>query len=127
MERIDNQLITKHLSDICNREDIDFSASALSMISNVSEGSVRDALSILDQAIIYSDGKLESNHISEMLGLLDQNRSLKLFEMILNQNHNGTITELEMEIKDGIDPYSILNGLMAVSYTHLTLPTTLSV
>ena len=116
LERIDNQLITKHLSDICNREDIDFSASALSMISNVSEGSVRDALSILDQAIIYSDGKLESNHITEMLGLLDQNRSLKLFEMILNQNHNGTITELEMEIKDGIDPYSILNGLMDINW-----------
>ena len=82
----------------------------------ISEGSVRDALSILDQAIIYSDGKLESNHITEMLGLLDQNRSLKLFEMILNQNHNGTITELEMEIKDGIDPYSILNGLMDINW-----------
>ena len=80
------------------------------------QGSVRDALSILDQAIIYSDGKLESNHITEMLGLLDQNRSLKLFEMILNQNHNGTITELEMEIKDGIDPYSILNGLMDINW-----------
>ena len=51
-----------------------------------------------------------------MLGLLDQNRSLKLFEMILNQNHNGTITELEMEIKDGIDPYSILNGLMDINW-----------
>ena len=36
--------------------------------------------------------------------------------MILNQNHNGTITELEMEIKDGIDPYSILNGLMDINW-----------
>ena len=116
LERIDNQLIIKHLSDICNKENIDFSLSALSMISNVSEGSVRDALSILDQAIIYSDGKLESNHITEMLGLLDQNRSLKLYEMILDQNHSGTLTELEMEIKDGIDPYSILNGLMDINW-----------
>ena len=80
VSEIDNQLISKHLSEICHKEEINFSESALSMISNVSEGSVRDALSILDQAIIYSDGKLESNHITEMLGLLDQNRSLKLFD-----------------------------------------------
>ena len=116
LERIDNHLINKHLSDVCNKEKIIFSEGALKMISNVSEGSVRDALSILDQAIIYSDGRLEANHIIEMLGLLDQNRSFKLFELIFEQKNSEMLTELEKEIKDGIDPFSILNGLMDINW-----------
>ena len=52
------------------KEKIIFSEGALKMISNVSEGSVRDALSILDQTIIYSDGRLEANHIIEMLEII---------------------------------------------------------
>lgn len=116
LERIDNQLINNHLSDVCNKEKIIFSEGALKMISNVSEGSIRDALSILDQAIIYSDGRLEANHIIEMLGLLDQNRSFKLFELIFEQKNNEMLSELENEIKDGIDPFSILNGLMEVNW-----------
>ena len=116
LERIDNHLINKHLSDVCNKEKIIFSEGALKMISNVSEGSVRDALSILDQAIIYSDGRLEANHIIEMLGLLDQNRSFKLFELIFEQKNSEMLSELEKEIKDGIDPFSILNGLMDINW-----------
>ena len=116
LERIDNHLINNHLSDVCNKENIIFSEGALKMISNVSEGSIRDALSILDQAIIYSDGRLEANHIIEMLGLLDQNRSFKLFELIFEQKNSEMLSELEKEIKDGIDPFSILNGLMDINW-----------
>ena len=116
LERIDNHLINNHLSDVCNKEKIIFSEGALKMISNVSEGSVRDALSILDQAIIYSDGRLEANHIIEMLGLLDQNRSFKLFKLIFEQKNSEMLSELEKEIKDGIDPFSILNGLMDINW-----------
>ena len=121
LEKIDNLLISKHLSKICHKEEINFSESALSMIANVSEGSLRDALSILDQAIIYSDGKLEAYHITEMLGLLDQNRSLKLFEKIIEQNHSDTLTELEKEINHGVDPFSILNGLMDINWKLMSL------
>ena len=121
LERINNKLIHKHLSEVCNKEKINFSESALSLISNVSEGSVRDALSILDQAIIYGDGKLESNHIIEMLGLLDQNRSLKLFNKIISQKNSEILTELEEEIKDGIDPFSIINGLMDINWKLMVL------
>ena len=116
LERINNHLIINHLSDVCIKEKISFSESALRMISDVSEGSIRDALSILDQAIIYSDGKLEANHIIEMLGLLNQNRSLELFEIIIEQKNSEILTELEEEIKDGIDPFSIVNGLMDINW-----------
>ena len=116
LDRIDNHLIHNHLSKVCKKEKISFCENALRMISSVSEGSVRDALSILDQAIVYSDGKLEANHIIEMLGLLDQNRSLKLFEIIIYKRNSELLYELEEEIKDGIDPFSIINGLMDINW-----------
>ena len=116
LERIGNDLISEHLSHVCKEEKISFSESALSMISNLSEGSMRDALSILDQAIIYSNGNIKVSHIIEMLGLLDQNRSLKLFEIIIKQKHAEILKELEEEINDGIDPFSIINGLMDINW-----------
>ena len=56
------------------------------------------------------------SHIIEMLGLLDQNRSLKLFEIIIKQKHAEILKELEEEINDGIDPFSIINGLMDINW-----------
>ena len=69
LERIGNDLISEHLSFVCKEEKISFTESALSMISNLSEGSMRDALSILDQAIIYSNGNLKVSHIIDYVCL----------------------------------------------------------
>ena len=72
----------KYLTDISNKEDIKIHNNAIQLIAKSSEGSVRDALSILDQANIINIGKdnISAENIRKMLGLADKDKLLKLIE-----------------------------------------------
>ena len=94
LTRIAAPKISTHLEEICNKESISFSLDALSIISNAAEGSLRDALSILDQAIIHGEGTIKPESIMEMLGIADQKRSLILFEHIINQEQKNVLMNL---------------------------------
>ena len=80
-------LITEHLSYVLDQEKIPFELSAISLISRVAQGSMRDALSLLDQAIAFSAGKVEEGIVSSMLGVVDQSYLLELLEAL--GKHNG--------------------------------------
>ena len=112
LTRIEASKISDQLESICNKEEISFSRNALSFISNIAEGSLRDALSILDQAIVHGEGSIELESITSMLGLVDQNGSLKLFEHIIDQEQEKILEELDLQYKNGFDSIAILNGLM---------------
>ncbi len=112
LTRIESSKISDQLEKICNKEEISFSRNALSLISNMAEGSLRDALSILDQAIVHGEGSIEVERITSMLGLVDQNGSLRLFEHIIDQEQEKILEELDYQYKNGFDSIAILNGLM---------------
>ncbi len=112
LTRIEASKISAHLVDICNKEKIDYTSHGLSLISNVADGSLRDALSILDQAIVHGEGAIKLESIASMLGIANQDRSIKLFGYIIDQKQDQVLEELENQYKSGVDPVSILNGLM---------------
>ena len=112
LSRIEASQIALHLKKICEKENISFSEKGLALISNTAEGSLRDALSILDQAIVHGDGAIKLESVISMLGIADQSQSLRLFEKIMNQDQEQALYELDQQYQSGNDPITIINGLL---------------
>ena len=77
--------IVHHLSHILNNENINFETSALEIIARSGQGSLRDSLTLLDQAIIFSKGSVNTNLVIEMLGLIEPHLMEEIFEIILEK------------------------------------------
>ena len=85
--KISQKYVMQHLIHILNLEKIDFDNEALNIIARHGQGSLRDTLTTLDQAIIFSKGKINTPSVIEMLGLLDSELLDKVFNIILNQDN----------------------------------------
>jgi len=86
LKRLPQSLISKHLAHILDQEKITYEVPALSHIARAADGSMRDALSLLDQAISYGAGKLASADVSTMLGSIEQDHVIKLFEALIKND-----------------------------------------
>ncbi len=90
--------IIHHLSYILNKENVEFQTEALEMISRASGGSLRDSLTLLDQAIIFSRSNITPEQVASMLGLLDTQKLDEIFQSIFSEDKEkilGLISELE--------------------------------
>ncbi|WP_323592705.1 DNA polymerase III subunit gamma/tau [Aliarcobacter butzleri] len=88
--------VIHHLSYILNKENIDFEQNALEILARSGQGSLRDTLTLLDQAIIFSKGKVNTTSVVDMLGLIDPKMMDNIFSMILNKED---ITKLVKELE----------------------------
>jgi DNA polymerase III subunit gamma/tau len=88
-------LLAEHLGNILNTEKITFEPAALDMIGRAGEGSARDALSLLDQAIAYGAGQVKTIEVATMLGALDQTYLFSLLEHIANRDAKALVAEIE--------------------------------
>jgi DNA polymerase-3 subunit gamma/tau len=91
LKRMEIESIINHLSMILNAEQIVFEESALAPIAKGADGSMRDALSLLDQAIAYSGQQLTETAVLEMLGSLDQSFCISLLERVNENDPQGLI------------------------------------
>ena len=108
---ISHELIVKHLEDILIKEQISFESGALKIIARSGSGSLRDTLTLLDQAIIFCGGSISTHGVTDMLGLLDPRR----IDEILSTAQKGSREELCALIKslEGSDAEMIINELIA--------------
>ena len=108
---ISHELIVKHLEDILIKEQISFESDALKIIARSGSGSLRDTLTLLDQAIIFCGGAISTHGVTDMLGLLDPRR----IDEILSTAQKGSHEELCGLIKslEGSDAEMIINELIA--------------
>ena len=89
--------VIHHLSHILNEEGIDFEKDALEILARSGQGSLRDTLTLLDQAIIFSKGRVNTSSVVDMLGLIDPKLMDRIFSIILNKGEiNQIIKELEV-------------------------------
>ena len=103
---IDEQEVVKHLEDICKKENIDFEDEALKIIAENSEGSMRDALSLLDQ-IASGNKSVSLRSVQNSLGL-SEDKALEKLCQIIESSETGLIPELLKElIKSGADSKSL--------------------
>ncbi len=107
--KIANSDVMHHLSHILNEENIDFETDALEILSRTGQGSLRDTLTLLDQAIIFSKGKITTTAVVDMLGLIEPKLMDELFDTILRkQDFTKLVQELEnYEISQVCDEMTI--------------------
>ncbi|MEL6752361.1 MAG: DNA polymerase III subunit gamma/tau, partial [Pseudomonadota bacterium] len=116
LRRIETGELAEHLRGIVGQEGIEAEDEALAMIARAGEGSVRDALSLLDQAIAHASEKVEAEGVRSMLGLADRARVIDLFEHVMGGNIEAALTELKEQYDTGADPVTVLQDL--ASFTH---------
>jgi DNA polymerase III subunit gamma/tau len=117
LKRIEAGMMTRHLAGICQAEDIAFEADALALIARVAEGSVRDALSLLDQAIAHgAEGGVQAAGIRAMLGLSDRGHIIDLFERAMKGDAGGALALMEQLYQAGADPAQVLIELAEFSH-----------
>jgi DNA polymerase-3 subunit gamma/tau len=95
LKRLDAALLFEHFKSIIAKEQVTAEDEALKLIARASEGSVRDGLSLLDQAIAYGDGHVKSTDVYAMLGIIDRTRVIDLFEAVMAGDAARAITEIE--------------------------------
>ncbi|MFK4824550.1 DNA polymerase III subunit gamma/tau [Paenochrobactrum sp. BZR 588] len=117
LRRIESGTLAKHLRKIAGLEQIDVDDISLAMIARAGEGSVRDSLSIFDQAIAHGSGMVEPDAVRAMLGLADRARIIDLFEMLMRGDVAGVLKEFRAQYDVGADPAVVLTDL--ADFNHL--------
>lgn len=109
-KRITNQDIIEHLSEICEKENIPADKSSLEIIAQKSEGCMRDALSIMDKMVSFSDGKITYADTLEHLNILDDGYYFKLLEAIRDQQLSDALLIFDEINRKGFEGDLLLNG-----------------
>jgi DNA polymerase-3 subunit gamma/tau len=117
LRRVDASLVVTHLAGICRTENVAAEDEALAAIARAAEGSVRDSLSILDQAIAHAAGTITLEDVRSMLGLADRARVIDLFEAVMKGDVATALGELRGQYDAGADPTVVLSDL--AEFTHL--------
>ncbi|MDR7036922.1 DNA polymerase-3 subunit gamma/tau [Methylobacterium sp. BE186] len=117
LRRVEAETLSAHLARICEAEGVGAEAEALAAITRAAEGSVRDALSLLDQAIAHGAGTVTAASVRDMLGLADRGRIVDLFEAVMRGDIPATFAELRGQYEAGADPSVVLSDL--AGFTHL--------
>jgi len=120
LKRVKIEELCKHLKDISFKENGEISDNAIRLIARTSEGSVRDAISLLDRALISQSigekNTIEENDVREMLGLADRTKIMTLFKEVLSGNEKEALEHLRSFINDGVDAKNFLNDILEVLY-----------
>ncbi|WP_280140650.1 DNA polymerase III subunit gamma/tau [Devosia crocina] len=117
LRRIPADVMTAYLEKILGEEGIGFEPDALAMIVRAGEGSARDSLSLLDQAIAHGGGSVSAATVKTMLGLGDRARIIDLFEDVMSARVAEALTALRELYDLGADPQTLLADL--AEFTHL--------
>jgi DNA polymerase-3 subunit gamma/tau len=116
LRRIEPEVMMAHLARVAGQEGALLAPDALALITRAAEGSVRDALSLLDQAIAHGAGETTAAQVRAMLGLADRGRVLDLFDMILKGEAAAALTEIGAQYSDGADPMAVLRDLAEITH-----------
>jgi DNA polymerase III subunit gamma/tau len=111
LRRVDVPLLVAHFKKIIANEGAQAEDAALSLIARASEGSVRDGLSLLDQALAMGSGSVETEQVRLMLGLADRGRIFDLLELVLANKPGEAVRALGALTRDGAEPGQVLADL----------------
>lgn len=120
LRRVDHLVLCNYLASICAKEAVAAEEGALSLIARSAEGSVRDALSLLDQAIAHgtaASGTITAETVRAMLGLADRGRIIDLFEALMRGKMVRALGTLKELYDFGADPSEVLSAL--AEFVHL--------
>ena len=111
LRRVEADVLMAHLANIAAKEGVEAEAEALGIIARAAEGSVRDSLSLFDQAIAHAAGSVRADAVRQMLGLADRTRVIDLFEHLVRGDIAKAFKEFREQYDTGADPVVVLSDL----------------
>ncbi|PKP95605.1 MAG: DNA polymerase III subunit gamma/tau, partial [Alphaproteobacteria bacterium HGW-Alphaproteobacteria-15] len=120
LRRIPAPMLAEHFAKVCRLEGIEADAEALRIIAAAAEGSVRDGLSILDQAIAHADldgeGKVTAARVRDMLGLADKGAQRRLLGHLLEGDAKALLAAVDEQYALGVEPLALIRALMDLTH-----------
>ena len=116
LQRVDLNTLTSHLIKICETENIKYEKDAITQICKASEGSVRDALSLLDQAASLCGDDIKDQIVLNMLGLNGYEKNIELFELCLSNQCSEALKVYDDILQNGVQPLQIISNLLEISH-----------
>ncbi|HEV2746604.1 MAG TPA: DNA polymerase III subunit gamma/tau [Allosphingosinicella sp.] len=112
LRRISAEQLAAHFADVAAKEGVEVEAEALALIARAAEGSARDGLSILDQAIAHGAGGVAADQVRAMLGLSDRGAIRALLGLLLAGDAPGALAAVREQYELGVDPAALIRGLL---------------
>jgi DNA polymerase-3 subunit gamma/tau len=118
LKRVPPDRLAEHLTNICAKEKVEIDADGIALVARAAEGSVRDGLSLLDQAMVQKPdgGAVTAREIRDMLGLADRLRVADLFDAVSRGDAKTALTEVREQYESGADPALILRDLLEIAH-----------
>jgi len=118
LRRLDAEAMGTHLANIAGKEGVSVDEGALALIGRAAEGSVRDGLSLLDQAIAHgAQGEaISAEGVRAMLGLADRGRVFDLYEHVMKGDVAAALSELSAQYQDGADPAVVISDMAELTH-----------
>ncbi len=121
LRRVGEETLASYLADIAAKEEADIGQRALALIARAADGSVRDALSLLDQALAHgaageTEGRIDEDQVRAMLGLADRTRIFDLFEAVMKGEVKQALELLEEQHDAGADAAIVLSDLLELTH-----------
>jgi DNA polymerase-3 subunit gamma/tau len=116
LKRVDMEVMAAHFRTIAAKEQAEIEDSALAMICRAADGSVRDGLSLLDQAIAHGAGQVSELQVRDMLGLADRARIFDLFDAVMKGDTGGALSLLAEQYAVGADPAVVLQDMLELTH-----------
>src|SRR4051794_35689055 len=116
LRRVPIEQLIAHYRQIAAAEAVEITPAALALIARAADGSVRDGLSLLDQAIALSAGRIEEAAVREMLGIADRGLVLDLFETVLKGDAKSALAQMQSLYEGGADPLMVLQDLLDLTH-----------
>jgi DNA polymerase-3 subunit gamma/tau len=117
LRRIDSAELAAYLAILAEKEKVKIEEGALALIARAAEGSARDSLSLLDQAIAHGEGEMiTAETVRQMLGLADRGRVLDIFEKLMGGKIAEALTDLQALYDAGADPLAVMQDLLETTH-----------
>lgn len=116
LKRIDSATLAGHFADVAAREEVRIAAGALQLIARAADGSVRDGLSLLDQAIAHAHGDVDEDTVRQMLGLADRTLVFDLFQMVMRGDIKTALALMGEQYAAGTDPAVVIEDMLALTH-----------
>jgi DNA polymerase-3 subunit gamma/tau len=116
LRRVGEKTLFNHFKGVANGEGVEVSNGALNLIARAADGSVRDGLSLLDQAIVHSSSLIDERQVSDMLGLVDRSQTFMLIESVLMGDVVPALEMFEQLYEGGADPTRVIEDLLEITH-----------
>ncbi|MGC2522469.1 MAG: DNA polymerase III subunit gamma/tau, partial [Stellaceae bacterium] len=116
LRRVSAELLAAHYRGVAEAEMVEAEPAALALIARAADGSVRDGLSLLDQAIALSAGRVSEDQVRDMLGVADRGQVFDLLEMVLRGDAAAALAQFDRLYREGADPLLVLQELLDLAH-----------